>query len=132
VRGETVGGSQRTYAYLMALYAVFSVGWWYATLQKGADDLGPYLILQTLPLVLVPLWQTIYHAPRRDRQAFAIALGFYVIAKVAELNDHTILNSLSVISGHTLKHLLAAVAAGIIVLRLVRRTKEAHYNKAQP
>lgn len=102
---------------LLAMFAVFSVGWW----KFSAGDLRPYLLLQMLPLVLIPLWQWIYRAPRRDRIAFALGLALYAVAKVAELYDHQVLAALGVISGHTIKHLLAAGAAAIIVGRLTER-----------
>lgn len=106
---------------LLGVFALLSVAWWYATLQQGAGDLRPYLLLQCLPLVLIPLWQWIYGAPRRDRIAFGWALALYVAAKFAELGDYQVLAALGVVSGHTLKHLLATAAAALIVARLIER-----------
>lgn len=103
--------------------AIFSVTWWYRTELAGAGDLRPYLLLQALPIVLIPLWQWIYQAPRAERWAFGGALILYVIAKLAELNDHAIADMLGPISGHTLKHLLASGAAALIVACLVRRVR---------
>ena len=110
---------------LLAVYAVASVVWWYFTELRGAGDLRPYLLLQGLPLVLIPLWQAISRAPSADRRSFAGALLLYVIAKLAELNDYELLEVLGWISGHTLKHLLATAAAAVLVGRLVRRGQEA-------
>jgi hypothetical protein len=107
--------------WLLGLFAVLSVAWWYVTEQKGAGDLRPYLLLQCLTLVLIPLWQSIYGAPPRDRAAFGWALALYVAAKFAELADYQVLAALGVLSGHTLKHLLATAAAAVIVARLVGR-----------
>jgi hypothetical protein len=76
-----------------------------------------------LPLILIPLWQAIHRAPAADRRAFAIALFLYVLAKVAELHDHELLEILGWISGHTLKHLLATAAAAALVNRLVQRVR---------
>jgi hypothetical protein len=95
--------------------AILSVWWWYATELAGAGDLRPYLLLQGLPLVVIPLWQAAEPAPRHERLAFGAAIALYVVAKVAEVNDHTIHAALGVTSGHTLKHLLAAGAAAMIV-----------------
>jgi hypothetical protein len=122
VRAECVSAlhAQRDVA-LLAVFALLSVGWWRFTARYGEGDLRPYLLLQLLPLILIPLWQWIYRAPRRDRLAFAFAFGLYAAAKVAELLDHQVLAALGAISGHTLKHLLAAAAAAVIVGRLVDR-----------
>jgi len=107
----------------LALAAIASVAWWYFTDLSGIGDLRPYLLLQALPIVLIPLWQWIYKMPRADRLAFGSALAIYVVAKFAELNDHEIGAALGALTGHTLKHLLATIAAALIVGRLVRRAK---------
>lgn len=107
----------------LALIAVASVGWWYFTDLSGAGDLRPYLLLQALPILLIPLWQWIYGMPGTDRLSFGAALAIYVVAKFAELNDHEIAAALGGVSGHTLKHLLAGAAAALIVARLVHRVR---------
>lgn len=113
----------RTATLWLGVFAVFSVAWWAVTEQRGAGDLRPYLLLQGLPLVLIPLWQWIYHAPRRDRLAFGCALALYAAAKFAEMGDHALLAALGVVSGHTLKHLLATAAAAVLVARLSERQR---------
>ena len=94
--------------------AIASVGWWFFTESRGAGDLRPYLLLQGAPLVLVPLWQHFAKAPRAGRIAFAIAILLYAFAKAAEIGDRAIFDALGWISGHTLKHLLAAAAGAVI------------------
>jgi hypothetical protein len=122
VRAESLGkpDSKRD-AVLFGLFAVFSVGWWNVTAQHGVGDLRPYLLLQILPLILIPIWQFNHGAPRRDKIAFGCALALYVAAKFAELYDHALFGALGFISGHTIKHLLATAAAAVLVARLVER-----------
>ena len=98
---------------VLALAAVASVYWW-----DISGDLRPYLLLQALPLVLIPLWQWIYGAARERRMAFAAAIALYVLAKVAELNDHAIYAITGTVSGHTMKHLLATLASAVVVYEL--------------
>jgi len=105
------------------LFGLASVAWWHVTNDSGAGDLRPYLLLQLLPIVLIPLWQWLHGSDRRDRLWFGLALLLYVVAKVAELNDHTFLEANGMLSGHTLKHLLATLAAWLIVARLVGRSR---------
>ncbi|MEO6921618.1 MAG: hypothetical protein ABI171_21635 [Collimonas sp.] len=125
IRAETVTNvDSKANVALLAVCALFSVGWWWLGERHGVGDLRPYLLIQGLPLVLIPLWQWIYRAPVADRRAVGIALLLYVGAKIAELNDHQLFDLLGVISGHTLKHLLATAAAGVLVCRVVRRTRE--------
>ena len=122
VRGDTQSGLKTGIeAIVLGLFAVASVAWWAYTDRIGADDLRPYLLLQALPLILIPLWQAIHRAPRADRIAFAAAMGLYVLAKVAEVLDHEIANSFGFVSGHTLKHLIATMATAAVVWGLTRR-----------
>ena len=122
VRGDSKPGSRAGIeAIALACCAVASVAWWVYTDLGGADDLRPYLLLQGLPLVLVPLWQAIYRAPRAERITFALAMALYVLAKLAEVRDHEIAAALGVVSGHTLKHLLATAATAAVVWGLTRR-----------
>jgi hypothetical protein len=102
---------------LLAMAATASACWWTLT-----QDLRPYLLLQALPLVVIPVWQQVHRAPKAERLAFGAALLLYCAAKAAELCDHGIYAALHIVSGHTLKHLLATLAAAFIVCRLARRT----------
>jgi hypothetical protein len=101
--------------------AIASVVWWKVSASLGMEDLRPYLLLQGAPLLLVPLWQAGYGSPRADRVAFGIAIALYVAAKIVELNDAAIFAALGFVSGHTIKHLLAVVAAAVIAANLAAR-----------
>jgi hypothetical protein len=122
VRGDIRGGSNTGIdVIVLALYAVASVAWWAVTERNGAGDLRPYLLLQGLALILIPLWQAIYRAPRTDRIAFATAMLLYILAKVAEVLDHEIASAFGFVTGHTLKHLIATAATAAVVWGLIRR-----------
>lgn len=109
---------------VLGVFAVISVLWWRFTDQSGVGDLRPYLYLQALPLLLIPLWQWAHRSPGAERLAFGLAIAFYVLAKWAELNDHAIATALGCMTGHTLKHLLATAAVWMVVMRLRRRIGE--------
>lgn len=121
VWGETRNKESTLLAAWLAVAAVCSVAWWYFTAQHGVGDLRPYLLLQSLPLLLIPLWQWIHARPHAERCAFGGAILLYVVAKFAELNDHEIAAVLGALTGHTLKHLLASGAAALVVACLIRR-----------
>lgn len=109
----------------LGILAIFSVAWWHFTEQTSVGDLRPYLLLQMLPIILIPLWQWLYDKPKTERITFACSLVLYVVAKVAEINDHEIAALLGGgLTGHTLKHLLATLAAAMIVTALVRRVPD--------
>ncbi|MFZ6709123.1 hypothetical protein [Undibacterium sp. TC9W] len=116
VRADTLSDMDARKAFmelvLLLMAALMSVIWWQQT-----GDLRPYLLIQGLTLVLIPLLQWIWKAERADRLAFGAAMFLYVIAKITEMQDGQILQQLQFMSGHSLKHLLAALAAGLIVWR---------------
>lgn len=101
--------------------AVASVFWWQVT-----ADLRPYLLLQAAPLILIPLLQWQHRAPAAQRRAFGLAIVLYVLAKLCEVGDHALFATLDLVSGHTLKHLLAAVAAVVLVRAVTAGPGPAH------
>src|SRR3546814_10918384 len=76
-----------------ASIAVVSVVWWWYTDNHGVGDLRPYLYVQFMPLLLIPLLHWKNKAPTRERWNFAAAIGLYVLAKASELLDHQIFRS---------------------------------------
>ncbi|WP_410497895.1 hypothetical protein [Chitinibacter sp. S2-10] len=112
--------TQRRVCAALTVLSLGSVGWWQWTeaLNPGYGDLRPYLFLQVLPLLLIPIIQWQARAARAKRLALAAAIGLYIVAKVAELQDHQLFQQLVLISGHTLKHLLASAAAGVLVWQM--------------
>jgi hypothetical protein len=104
--------------------AAGSVIYWHWTEQRGVGDLRLYALVQFYPIVAIPLmlW---WLAPRYTRGGDLLgAAATYAAAKVPELLDGWILSVTRVVSGHTLKHLLAALA-GYWVLRMLRHRRPA-------
>jgi hypothetical protein len=93
---------------------------WIWSEWQGEGDLRFYLLTQLLPLVL-GLWLVLsWPSPYSHERDLLLGVGWYGLAVVAEKLDHQI-DALSGgwLSGHTLKHLLAAVAI-YWVLRMLR------------
>lgn len=103
----------------LLLLGAGSVAWWAWTEQAGAGDLRPYVLVQFLPLLLIPLMLWLYPPRFTCAHRLIAALGMYVLAKLAEMFDAAIYDVLGWISGHSIKHLLAALGAWFI-LRAVR------------
>jgi hypothetical protein len=102
---------------LVALAAGSDI-YWHWTEQRGAGDLRLYALVQFYPLVAIPLmlWWLV---PRYTCGGNLLAAAAtYAAAKGPELLDGWILSATRVVSGHTLKHLLAALA-GYWVLRML-------------
>ena len=106
----------------LVLIAAGSVIYWHWTEQHGVGDLRPYVLVQFYPIIAVPLmlW---WLPPRYTRGGELLAAAAtYAAAKVPELLDGWVLSATHVVSGHTLKHLLAALA-GYWVLRMLRHRR---------
>ena len=88
-----------------------SVAWWGWSEARGMGDLRPYLLMQVYAAMLVPLlrWQ---YPPRYtgDRILLAV-LGLYALALLGDLGDRIVFEATGgLVSGHTAKHAIAAVA----------------------
>jgi hypothetical protein len=114
--GERV--SQRLYRLLLwplAGVGAASVLYWYATEIRGQGDLRPYVLVQFLPLVLIPLILALYRPLYTQGRYVVFALLWYAAAKVFELYDRQIFETLGFVNGHSLKHLAAAAGCGMLV-----------------
>lgn len=101
-----------------------SVVYWHWTEQRGLGDLRLYALVQFYPIVAVPLmlW---WLPPRYTRGGDLLgAAATYAAAKGPEMLDAGILSLTRVVSGHTLKHLLAALA-GYWVVRMLHLRRPA-------
>jgi hypothetical protein len=111
-----------------ALSTLSVVWWWWTLAPQGSlagGDLRPYLFVQFLPLLLIPL---VFCMKLPARHAHAIhasaawwALGLYAIAKGLEIGDHAVLEALHWLGGHPLKHLLAAAGAAVLMRAAVKQ-----------
>lgn len=104
--------------------AIVSVGYWHLTEQRGAGDLRLYALVQFYPLLAIPLMLGLL-PPRYTRGGDLLAAAAtYALGKVPELADAAVFSLTRVVSGHTVKHLLAALA-GYWVLRMLQRRQPA-------
>ena len=107
---------------LLAPLVVAGVGtviYWIVTEHAGAGDLRPYLLVQYYPLAAIPLVLVLFPPAYTGTWGWIAGLTLYAVAKWAEVQDGRAYAALRFVSGHTLKHLLAA--SGIAVLLLMLR-----------
>jgi len=98
-----------------------SVLYWYWTEQFGAGNLNYYIVVQFYSLLLIVLL-SLFFPPNYTRGGDMYqVVALYAVAKVAETFDQEIYDLGQIVSGHTIKHLLAAVAIYLIVRMLQRR-----------
>jgi hypothetical protein len=106
------------------LAATLSVALWWITERAGHGDLRAYLWVQFLPMLLVPAVLVLRLPPTGARvtpgSAWWVVLALYAGAKLMEMTDAGVFEALGFTSGHTLKHLLAAVGAGWLLRAATR------------
>ena len=98
---------------VLLLYALLSVVAW-----CSIGDLRYYVALQVVAIVVIPVLCALLPGPYTRGRDWTIAVGIYGGAKIAEICDQTLYAAGHIISGHTLKHLLAALAVGILARML--------------
>lgn len=99
----------------MLLTGTFTTLYWYYTETAGAGDLRFYAAFQFLPMLLAMLILLLFPSRTLKKPALAMTLMLYVLAKLAEITDADIYTLTGFISGHTVKHLLAATGAWYVV-----------------
>jgi hypothetical protein len=117
-------GTRPGLALLPVLLAIgiASVVHWRATERAGVGNVLPYAILQGYTMVAV-LLLALTHRSRYTRGGDIYwVFAAYLAAKVTEALDEEIWElTAHVVSGHTLKHLFAALAGVIVCVNLLRR-----------
>ena len=89
--------------------AAASVLYWRWSMLHGTENITPYALVQYGGLAAIVALATLRSRYTRRADLLVVA-GIYAAAKVAEMLDREIYALGNLLSGHTLKHLLAAVA----------------------
>jgi hypothetical protein len=104
----------------LLLLGIVTVVYWYATERMGAGNLIPYAAYQAWSIAIIVLLLVAWPASRYGRGGLlAWAAVWYGLAKVFETFDLQVYRLLGgTLSGHTIKHVLAAFAVFAIVRQL--------------
>lgn len=94
---------------------VFSVLYWANTESLGRGDLRIYGFVQFYPMLMIPLMLILFKGKRSINRELWLIILFYGASKLFEHFDRQIFNLLGFMSGHAIKHMLAAVATWFIV-----------------
>jgi len=97
------------------LFPLLSIGvgsavYWYISEQNGNGDLRPYIFVQFYPMVFIPIIMILYPIKGTIIKLLLPLIGFYAVAKYFEYGDQDLYSLGNLISGHTMKHLFAAMA----------------------
>lgn len=114
--------------YPLLILGTTSVLYWHYTESIGEGDLRYYLLIQFLPLVAIPLILLFMKPTFSHGKMYWWLLLAYVLAKLLEHFDSAIYDMLSIVSGHTLKHLAAALGMLLLLRCYNKRAKINHPN----
>lgn len=78
------------------------------------DDLRVYSLVQFYPMLGIPIVLCFFKSKYTMTYAYWLLLLAYIVAKVCEYYDREIFELLTVISGHSLKHMVSSI--GLIIL----------------
>ncbi|KAL1362148.1 hypothetical protein HN51_010420 [Arachis hypogaea] len=102
----------------LLLIGIISIVYW-----RFFDDLRPYAVVQFAPCIAIPLMAILLPPMYTHSTYWLWAAGFYLLAKVLEAADKVIYEwTHHVVSGHTLKHLSAAMVPVFLTLMLAKRS----------
>ena len=106
---------------LLLSIGIGAVVYWHLSEAAGRGDLAPYGLVQFFPLLAIPLICVLFPGRRTTGKHVVYLVLWYALAKLCELLDGEIYALLgNTVSGHSLKHLMAAAAAAV-VLAMLRR-----------
>lgn len=97
----------------LIIFGIWTVWYWHLT-----DDLRLYGLVQFYSMFLIVAILCFFHNPYPPLKLYVWMLVFYCIAKGLEYFDASIYTLSGFISGHSLKHIAAAISAYCIVLML--------------
>ena len=113
----------------MLVVGMAAAVYWLVTERAGAGNVVPYGILQAYAVVMLLAIAWLYPSRYTHGNDIYWVFTAYVVAKVLETFDKELLAVGHLVSGHTLKHVAAAIA-GLVVLRmLVLRPRVGRWNE---
>lgn len=104
----------------LLISGILSLLYWQITENKGVGDLRFYVLVQFLPIILITAILILYKNTNVGGLYF-IVLSIYLLAKFFEINDDLIFSINHIISGHSIKHIIAASAPLIYLIGLCKR-----------
>jgi hypothetical protein len=98
--------------------------YWSWSESLGRGDLRPYVLVQFLPVVLMPLILCLFRQRYLSNSLLLASFGWYVVAKALELFDGQVYAATGGMSGHAIKHVAAAVAVLCIIYAVPARRRD--------
>jgi hypothetical protein len=105
----------------LILAGILSVFYWHLSEIQGQGDLRFYALVQFYPMLAIPIILICFHPRCTHVQAYWWLLLIYITAKVFEQLDGEVYDVLGFISGHSLKHLTAALGMYVLLFFYQKR-----------
>lgn len=112
----------------LLLVGAASVYYWLATERMGAGNVLPYGVLQGYSVVVLVLLALLKPSRYTRGNDVYYMFAWYALSKVFETFDAQVFALGNFVSGHTLKHLAAAVPGFVACYMLSRRTHKEQAN----
>ena len=124
VIGEHVcADSARRLFWPLLVVGAGSVFYWQFTETRGAGDLRPYALVQFLPMLLIPIILLTYPSRFGSVRFYWGMLAAYVASKLFEHFDPQVYEAVGAMSGHSIKHIAAAIAPAFFLYGIAARNK---------
>lgn len=107
---------------LLIIAGVGSIAYWHYSELAGQGDLRFYALVQFMPVLLTPLILAAFESRYSRGSDLWWLWIWYLVAKLCEVLDHEIYQSLAVLSGHSLKHLGAGIGCLVFLRHLRHRS----------
>lgn len=107
--------------YPLLFVGLVSVIYWYWSETVGQGDLRLYILVQFLPIILMPFILWMFSSRFSHSYYYWLIIACYALAKVLELSDQLVFDTLGIISGHSIKHVVSALAPYLFYLALKNR-----------
>jgi predicted membrane channel-forming protein YqfA (hemolysin III family) len=122
---ERVFRTPRLYLlWALVFFGAASTLYWSWTESLGRGDLRPYVLVQFLPVLLIPFLLAMFKSRYLNNRLLIASFAFYFLAKVLEFLDPQLFSITHGISGHAVKHLAAALAVLCIIYAVPARSSE--------
>jgi len=105
----------------LILIGTATVIYWYFTEQAGHGDLRAYVLIQFLPMLIIPMILLMFPARYTHTGYLWAMLATYLFAKIFEFFDAGLFNIFG-LSGHAIKHFFAAVGPYLFYLEMKKRS----------
>lgn len=105
----------------LIIIGVASVFYWHFGELKGAGDLRLYAFVQFFPMLVIPVILICFGSSFTEVKGYWFLLMAYIAAKLFEQFDAEVYAALGFMSGHAIKHALAALGLYILLVSYERR-----------